>query len=54
MVHSYVNSAVTMFRLVTVDGNLCHTCKNSLNNTKNEVERQSGPDRHSRLTSCGP
>ena len=32
MVHSYVNSAITMFTLVTVDVNLCHACKKSINN----------------------
>ena len=51
MVHSYVNSAITMFTLVTVDVNLCHACKKSINNTKNEVERHPGPDIHSRLAS---
>ena len=45
---------VTMFTLVTVDVNLCHACKKSINNTQNEVERHSGPDMHSRLASCGP
>ena len=54
MVHSYVNSAITMFTLVTVDVNLCHACKKSINNTQNEVERHSGPDIHSRLASRGP
>ena len=37
MVHSYVNSTVTMFTLVTVDVNLCHACKKSINNTQHEV-----------------
>ena len=53
MVHSYVNSAVTMFTLVTVDVNLCHACKKSINNTQNEVERHPRPDIHSRLARCG-
>ena len=34
MIHSYVNSAVTMFTLVTTDVNLCHACKKSINNTQ--------------------
>ncbi|KAK2174211.1 hypothetical protein NP493_817g00015 [Ridgeia piscesae] len=54
MVHSYVNSAITMFTLVTVDVDLCHACKKSINNTQNEVERHPGPDIHSRLASRGP
>ena len=36
-----------MFTLVTVDVNLCHACKQSINNTQNEVERHPGPDIHS-------
>ena len=44
MVHSYVNSAVTMFMLVTVDINLWHACKKFINNTQHEVERHPGPD----------
>ena len=43
-----------MFKLVTVDVNLCHACKKSINNTQNEVELHPGPDIHSRLASCGP
>ena len=27
-----------MFTLVTVDVNLCHACKKSINNTQNEVD----------------
>jgi hypothetical protein len=54
MVHSYVNSAVTVFTLVTVDVNLSHACKKSITNTQNEMERHPGPDVHSRLVRCGP
>ena len=50
MVHSYVNSAITMFTLVTVDVNLCHACKKSINNTQNEVKRHPGRDIHEPLT----
>ena len=47
----FVNSAVTMFTLVTVDINLCHACRKSINNTQNAVERHPGPYVHSRLAS---
>ena len=46
--------AVTMCTLVTVNVNLCHACKKSINNTQHEVERQSEPDIHSRLAIYGP
>ena len=37
IVHSYVNSAVTMFTLATVDVDLRRACKKSINNTKNDI-----------------
>ena len=35
-------------RSQSVDVNLCHACKKSINNTQNEVERHPWPDIHSR------